>query len=106
MRNLKFISTGSKFSTIPETAGRLHRHNVNCAGYQAYDPACNVVDTFKGHIVVGYIPIPFGRANIISLLFAVVSLQLFIIFLMSASLRCYSIQDKYRTIVCPFVTTL
>ena len=74
MGNLKFIGTRSKFPRVPETAGGFHGHNVNSAGNEANSPARNVVDAFKSHIVIDYIPKPIGMANIIGLWFARISL--------------------------------
>ena len=47
---------------------------INSAGNEANNPARNVVNTFKSHIVIDYIPKPIGMANIISLCFAPISL--------------------------------
>ena len=81
MRNLKFVGTRSKFTTVPKTASGFHCHDINSAGNEANNPARNVVNAFKSHIEFDYIPKPIGMANIISLCFAPVSLKLFMIFL-------------------------
>lgn len=43
MRDLQFIGCGDEFPAIPEASRSLPRHNIDNAGYDAHDPASDVV---------------------------------------------------------------
>jgi hypothetical protein len=48
--DLELVAAGDELTAVPETAGRLHRHDKDGACNQSHDPASHIVRSIKIHI--------------------------------------------------------
>src|SRR5258706_16154703 len=49
MWDLQFVATRYEFTTIPETSGGFHSHDINCAGNRTYNPSDYIIGFTIGH---------------------------------------------------------